>query len=331
MQHRQLWQPARRAYHHSRQTTALWDSNQHGNCHTQRRTHGRRVGTASKRWHMGPQQYGICGAQRHPSRYPQCTGAPELRASQHSRRNRQCGTAMASIHGAQRHPSGHPQCTKAPKRGRVSTAGAIGNVGPQQQVSAAHKAPRRGRVSTAGAIGNVGPQQQASAVHKAPRRGRVSTAGAIGNVGPQQQASAAHRGTQAGICGAQGTQAGIHSAQGTQAGASQHSRRNRHVGPQQQASAARTGTQAGIRSAQGTQAGASHHSRRNRCGTATAVASAVRMAASGGGISAWPAKVAIVGWRVATTTAVQFASGRGARCDRRGSSLLCLMLGPRFA
>ena len=178
MQHWQLWQPARRAYHHSQQTTALWDSNQHGNCHTQRRTHGRRVSTASKRWHMGPQQYGICGAQRHPSRYPQCTGAPELRASQHSRRNRQCGTAMASIRGAQRHPSGHPQCTKAPKRGRVSTAGAIGNVGPQQQ------------------------------------------------------ASAAHRGTQAGICGAQGTQAGIRSAQGTQAGASQHSRRNRHVGPQ---------------------------------------------------------------------------------------------------
>ena len=116
MQHRQLWQPARRAYHHSQQTTALWDSNQHCNCHTQRRTHRRRVSTASKRWHMGPQQYGICGAQRHPSRYPQCTGAPELRASQHSRRNRQCGTAIASIRGAQRHPSGHLRRTRHPSR-----------------------------------------------------------------------------------------------------------------------------------------------------------------------------------------------------------------------
>ena len=127
--------------------------------------------------------------KRHPSGYPQCTGAPKWGASQHSQRNRQCGTAIAIIRGAQRHLSGHPQCTKAPKRGRVSTAGAIGNVGPQQQVSAAHKVPRRGQVSTAGAIGNVGPQQQASVART-------------------------------------GTQVGIRGAQGTQVGASHHSRRN---------------------------------------------------------------------------------------------------------
>ena len=156
------------------------------------------------------------------SKHLRCTKAPkqasvvhkgtQAGASQHSWRNRQCGTATASIRGAQRHPSGHPQHTEAPKR-----------------ASAAHKAPK-----------------QASAAHKALRRGQVSTAGAIGNVGPQQQASVA-----------------------------------------------RTGTQVGIRGAQGTQVGASHHSRCNQCGTATAVASAVWMAAGGGGIASGKLEVAL--------------------------------------
>ena len=135
-------------------------------------------------------------------KHPRCTKAPERAsavhkgtqagASQHSRHNRQCGTATASIRGAQRHPSGHLRRTRHTSRHPQCTRHSGGGESAQPAQSACGTAT----ASIRGA-------------HRHPSGHPQCTRHPSGGESPQPAQSVWDRNS-SGICSADGSQRGWH-------------------------------------------------------------------------------------------------------------------------